>query len=158
MNAADIAAARRLIAQFEDKADGRHNSTNVPALRPTELPPPQKEGLNDLPVTYRPKPSDFPAGFEWMAFGGLRAVLDIPLPLIANTSIKASWQDCAVGDYAEKINDPFTNFDEWLGQILNNIMVIGNPNDPSDYAPWIFERAVILSPEGNAKNYWKRVK
>jgi hypothetical protein len=38
MNAADIAAARRLIAQFEDRADGRHNSTRL-AQRDTELRP-----------------------------------------------------------------------------------------------------------------------
>lgn len=44
MNHADIAAARRLIAEFEDKADGRHNSNqwNRPSLEASPLHNPQR--------------------------------------------------------------------------------------------------------------------
>ncbi len=56
MNCADLAAARRLIAQFEDRADGRHNSTNMPGARPTELRTQTEERPNDLPCTYAAQP------------------------------------------------------------------------------------------------------
>jgi len=48
MNQADINASRRLIAQFEDRADGRHNSTRMRTQ--TELPAPSYERPNNLPV------------------------------------------------------------------------------------------------------------
>lgn len=44
MNTKDLEAARRLIAQFEDRATGRHNSTMFPT-RPTELIPHAQERL-----------------------------------------------------------------------------------------------------------------
>lgn len=51
MNHNDIAAARRLIAEFEDKAVGRHNSNqwNRPSLAPSPLRDPQRM----IPVIYR---------------------------------------------------------------------------------------------------------
>lgn len=42
MNANDIAFARKLIDQFTDRADGRHNSTRLDG-RQTELPNPMRE-------------------------------------------------------------------------------------------------------------------
>jgi hypothetical protein len=47
MNTRDVEAARRLIAQFEDRAVGRHNSTMF-SSRETELPRPEQVQRRDI--------------------------------------------------------------------------------------------------------------
>lgn len=93
MNASDISTARRLIAEFEDKAVGRHNSNqwNRPSLAPSPLQNPHRM----VPVFYRREVrireswkhcdvGDYCKPEEWQECEVPRLKMISPVPFIPN--------------------------------------------------------------------------
>lgn len=107
MNTKDIEAARRLIAQFEDRAVGRHNSTMFPARTEGHAAVQQSTPIvNARTVPAREWSLRYPAPRERITLDELHFALAdrnqdrIEFPGIV---LVKKWEDCRIGECVEKL-------------------------------------------------------
>lgn len=145
LNAADLAAARRFIAQFNGEADGRHNSTAF-AQRQTETKPVQEEKTNELPVAYQPMHEGlrFVDGFQRymqnlyhmarIRNAAREAILELlsdfrheafTLEAVAEGQflniaprVRPAWTDCEIGDYCQISGVEFEIYNSQQRQVM----------------------------------------
>lgn len=91
MNAHDIAAARRLIAQFEGKAEGRHNSTRLPN-RPVMIP------------QFEARVIDHEARVLENYYDRSLIVWSLNFDLCG--AVQPDWKHCALGEYVFELPVP----------------------------------------------------